>query len=182
MSLFRRPICRSTAFVVVAAGLVLTCRSASSAPRAAMAPQDSVQQGIAQFKSGNFAAAEATLRAASGTDASAYLAASLAKQRKYGDAEAPARAALAANATHDVAVAALGESLVGQKKFDDAIAAMSAAIGARGDLAYAYFWRGQGYDNKKQTAKMAADYQEFLRLAPKAPEAPTVQAILSGLR
>jgi hypothetical protein len=29
---------------------------------------------------------------------------------------------------------------------------------------------------------MAADYRAFLRLAPKAPEAPTVQAILASLR
>jgi tetratricopeptide (TPR) repeat protein len=79
-----------------------------------------------------------------------------------------------------VAVAALGESLVGQKKFDDAIAAMTTALEAKSDQAYAYFWRGQAYDNKKQTAKMAADYKEFLRLAPKAPEAATVQAILAA--
>lgn len=167
---------------VVAAFLVLTCRTAASAPRHSAPAEDAVQTGIAQFRSGNFAAAEATLRGASGPEASAYLAASLAKQRKYADAEAPARSAVAANATHEVAVAALGESLVGQKKFDDAVAAMTTALEAKSDQAYAYFWRGQAYDNKKQTAKMAADYKEFLRLAPKAPEAATVQAILASLR
>jgi tetratricopeptide (TPR) repeat protein len=167
---------------LIASGLILTCRTAASAPRAAAPVQDDVQAGIAQFKNGNFAAAEAALRNASGPDASAYLAASLAKQKKYAEAEGTARSAVAARPTHEVAVAALGESLVGQKKFDEAIQAMSAAIDAKADLAYAYFWRGQGYDNKRQPAKMAADYQEFLRLAPKAPEAPAVQAILSGLR
>ena len=167
---------------VLASGLVLTCRTASSAPRASVAAVDDVQTGIAQYRSGNYAAAEATLRGASGPEASAYLAASLVKQKKYAEAEAPARAAVAASATHEVALAALGESLVGQKKFDEAITAMTAAISANADLAYPYFWRGQAYDNKKQTAKMAADYKEFLRLAPKAPEAPTVQAILASLR
>lgn len=167
---------------VVASGLILTCRAASSAPRAPAAAADAVQTGIAQYKSGNYAAAEATLRGASGPEASAYLAASLVKQKKYADAEAPAKAAVAADATHEVALAALGESLVGQKKFDEAITAMTTAITANADLAYPYFWRGQAYDNKKQTAKMAADYQAFLRLAPKAPEAPTVQAILASLR
>jgi tetratricopeptide (TPR) repeat protein len=181
MNAFGRKLGVAVSFVV-AAGLVLTCRTAASAPRAAAAPQDPVATGIAQFRAGNFAAAEATLRGASGAEASAYLAASLAKQRKYADAEAPARSAVAASATHEVGVAALGESLVGQKKFDDAITAMTAAIEAKSDQAYGYFWRGQAYDNKKQTAKMAADYKEFLRLAPKAPEAATVQAILASLR
>lgn len=181
MKVFTRRLGFATSFLV-ASGLVLTCRTASSAPRAIAAAEDAVQTGIAQYKSGNYAAAEATLRGASGPEASAYLAASLAKQRKYADAEAPARAAVAANATHEVALAALGESLVGQKKFDEAIAAMTTALDAKADLAYPYFWRGQAYDNKKQTAKMAADYKEFLRLAPKAPEAPTVQAILASLR
>ena len=172
----------SCAGFAIACALILTCRSAASAPRAAAPPYDDVQAAIAQYRNGNFAAAEAALRGSSGTDANAYLAASLAKQRKYAEAEGPARSAVAASATHEVAVQALGESLVGQKKFDDAIQAMSSAIDAKGDQAYAFFWRGQAYDNKKQTAKMAADYKEFLRLAPKAPEAATVQAILASLR
>lgn len=167
--------------VVVAASVGLTCRAAASATPVA-APADNLQAGIAQFKAGQYAQAESTLRTASGPEASAYLAASLVKQKKYADAEAPAKTAIAANATHDVAVATLGESLVGQKKFDEAIAAMSKAIEARADLAYAFFWRGQAHDNKKQSARMVADYQTFLKLAPKAPEAPTVQAILSTLK
>jgi tetratricopeptide (TPR) repeat protein len=143
---------------------------------------DDVQDGIALFREGKYAEAEARLRAADGAEAKAYLAASLARQKKYGEAEGPARAALEANATHEVAVAALGEALVGQKKYDEAIERLSAAIGKRDDLAYAYLWRGQAYDKKNQAARMVADYQAFLRLAPKAPEAASVQAVLSALR
>jgi tetratricopeptide (TPR) repeat protein len=173
----------SAAFGIVAAcGLVLTCRSASSAPRSTVAPADNLQTGIALYKDGKYAQAESTLRGVGGVDGNAYLAASLVKQKKYAEAEGPAAAALAGNATHDVAVAALGESLVGQKKFDAAADAMSKAIEKNGGLAYAYFWRGQAYDNKKQTARMVADYQQFLKLAPKAPEAPTVQAILASVK
>lgn len=167
---------------VVASGLFLTCRSASSAPRTQAAAPDALAAGIAQYKAGNYAGAEATLRTASGPEASAYLAASLAKQKKFAEAEAPAKAAIAANPTHEVAVAALGNSLVGQKKYDEAIAAMTTAIGAKADMAYPYFWRGQAYDGKKQPANMAADYQKFLTLAPNAPEATTVRAILATLR
>jgi tetratricopeptide (TPR) repeat protein len=143
---------------------------------------DDVQDGIALFREGKFAEAEARLRGADGAEAKAYLAGSLARQKKYADAEAPARAALEANATHEVAVAALGEALVGQKKYDEAIERMTAAIGKKDDLAYAYLYRGQAYDKKNQAARMVADYQAFLRLAPKAPEAASVQAVLSALR
>ena len=104
------------------------------------------------------------------------------REGKYAEAEAPARAALDANPTHEAAVAALGEALVGQKKYDAAIEGLTAAIGKKDDLAYAYFWRGQAYDKKNQAARMVADYQTFLRLAPKSPEAASVQAVLSALR
>lgn len=143
---------------------------------------DDVQDGIALFNEGKYAEAEARLRGATGTEAEAYLAASLAKQKKYAEAEAPALAALKESPTHAVAVAALGEALVGQKKYDVAIDQLSAALGKNDDLAYAHFWRGQAYDKKNQAARMIADYQAFLKLAPKAPEAPSVQAVLAALR
>jgi tetratricopeptide (TPR) repeat protein len=157
---------------------------ASSGPRArAAAPQaDPLQEGISLFQQGKYAAAESALRGASGPEASAYLAGALAKQRKYADAEGPAKAALEANPTHEVAVAAIGESLVGQKKYDEADARLSAAIGAKADLAYAYFWRAQAYNGLKKADRMVADYETFLKLAPKAPEAPSVQQLLAGLR
>ena len=124
----------------------------------------------------------ASLRRASGPEASAYLAGSLAKQRKYAEAEAPAKAALEANGTHEIAVAALGASLVGQGKFDEAVARLSAAVAARADLAYAYYWRAQAFQQQKKADRMVADYETFLKLAPKAPEAATIQQFLSTLQ
>ncbi len=152
------------------------------APATGAWADDDVADGVALFKDGKYAEAEARLREAKGTEAEAYLAASLAKQKKYAEAEAPALAALKESPLHAVAVAALGESLVGQKKYDDAIERLSVVLGRKDDLAYAYFWRGQAYDKKNQAARMVADYQSFLKLAPKAPEAPSVQAVLAALR
>lgn len=142
---------------------------------------DDVADGIALFNEGKYAEAEAKLSPGVGTEAHAYLAASLVKQKKYAEAEAPALAALKESPTHAVAVAALGESLVGQKKYDDAIERLSVVLGKE-EVAYAFFWRGQAYDKNKQAARMVADYQAFLKLAPKAPEAPIVQAVLAALR
>lgn len=141
-----------------------------------------VGAGIAHFEAGRYTEAEAALRGAAGLDAKAYLAASIAKQKRYEEAEAPASEVLAEVPAHPIAVAALGESLVGQKKFDAAVERMSAALGERQDVAYAYYWRGQAWNNKRQADRMVADFESFLRLAPKAPEAPLVQQLLAALR
>jgi tetratricopeptide (TPR) repeat protein len=158
------------------------CASGGPRARAAAPAPDDLQEGITLFQQGKYAAAEEPLRRAQGPEANAYLAGALAKQHKYAEAEGPAKAALEANGTHEVAVAAIGESLVGQKKYDEADARLSAAIGARADLAYAYFWRAQAYNGLKKADRMVADYETFLKLAPKAPEAPSVQQLLASLR
>jgi tetratricopeptide (TPR) repeat protein len=139
-------------------------------------------QGVALYREGKYAEAEPVLRGASGLEAKAYLAATLARLKKHEEAEAQAKAVLAENATHPVAVAALGESLVGQQKLDEAVERLSAALKAQADLAYAYYWRGQAFQLKKQVARMVEDYQSFLKLAPEAPEAPALKVLLAGLR
>jgi tetratricopeptide (TPR) repeat protein len=165
------------------AAFVAACKTTSAATaRAATASPQDVQAGISLYQQGKYAEAEAQLRGAEGAEAKAYLAGSLAKQKKYGEAEAAAGAALAASPTHEVAVAALGESLVGQKKYDDAIARLEAAVGKKGDLAYGFYWLGHAYYNKKQTDQMLRAFDRFLQLAPKAPEAPAVQQLLAGVR
>lgn len=146
-----------------------------------LAAQD-VGTGIAHFEAGRYAEAEAALRGAAGLDAKAYLAASIAKQKRYEEAEAPASEVLAEAPAHAIAAAALGQSLVGQTKYDAAVERMSAALVARKDIAYAYYWRGQAYNNKRQADRMVADFESFLQLAPKAPEAPLVQQLLAALR
>jgi tetratricopeptide (TPR) repeat protein len=165
-------------FSVVLAGLLVVPVMGARADDVA----DDVADGIALYREGKYAEAEARLKDGAGIEAKAYLAGSLAKQKKYAEAQVPALAALTESPTHEVAVTALGEALVGQKKYDDAIERLSAALAKKDDLAYAYFWRGQAYDKKNQAARMVADYQAFLKLAPKAPEAPAVQAVLAALR
>ena len=54
-------------------------------------------------------------------------------------------------------------------------------IKRKADFAYAYFWRGQAYYGKKRADKMVSDFETFLKLAPKSPEAPIVRQLLSSL-
>ncbi len=157
----------------VAAGALLVASAAAA--------QDAAQ-GIALYNEGRYAEAEPVLRQAEGTEARAYLAATLERLARHAEAEAEARAALAADPVQPVAVATLGAALVVQNKLDEAITQMSAALAANAELADAYYWRGQAYQRTKQIARMADDYQAFLKLRPDAPEAPALKAVLAGLR
>jgi tetratricopeptide (TPR) repeat protein len=141
-----------------------------------------VGQGIALYNEGRYAEAEPVLRAAEGTEARAYLAATLERLARHAEAEAEANAALQADPVQPVAVAALGESLVMQNRLEDAIGRMTTALGAKADLAYAYYWRGQAYQRTKQIARMVEDYENFLKLRPDAPEAPALKILLASLR
>ncbi len=161
---------------------VLTLSGSAGWVSAQPAPQSDVQAGIALYDSGKYAEAEAALRNCADPVAKAYLAASLAKQKKHAEAEVVAKEVLESRPTDEVAVAALGHALLGQDKNDEAIERLTAAIQAEPKLAYAYYWRGQAYNNKKKVSSMASDFQMFLKLAPKAPEVKLVQAVLAGLR
>ncbi len=151
------------------------------ADRGTAQPSQSVQAGIALYDSGKYVEAEAALRDLADPVAKAYLAASLAKQKKHPEAEVLAKGVLESRPTDEIAVAALGSALLGQDKNDEAIERLTGAIQAEPKLAYAYYWRGQAYNNKKKVSSMASDFQMFLKLAPKAPEVKLVQAVLAGL-
>jgi tetratricopeptide (TPR) repeat protein len=106
----------------------------------------------------------------------------LVDQKKFAEAEGPARDALVACPGHADAAKALGAALVGQKKYDDAISRLEAVVAANGNAPYAYYWLGHAYYNKKQNDKMARNFDKFLQLSPSAPEAASVRQLLAGIR
>jgi tetratricopeptide (TPR) repeat protein len=161
--------------------LAMALLAASLGLGASARADEKLDAAVSLYQQGKFSEAEAALRDAPGAEAKGYLAAALAKQKKYDDAVAAANAALADAPTHELAVAGLGEALVGQKKYDEAVEKLSEVI-KKADVPYAYYWRGQAYYNKKQADRMVADYEMFLKLAPKAPEAKSVEQLLSALK
>jgi hypothetical protein len=135
-------------------------------------------QGIALYREGKYAEAEPVLRGASGLEAKAYLAATLARLKKLEEAEAQAKAVLA-EAQPPGAVARSANPSWGSRSWMGRRAARppeGAAICLRALLA------GQAFQLKKQVARMVEDYQSFLKLAPEAPEAPALKVLLAGLR
>jgi tetratricopeptide (TPR) repeat protein len=173
---------RAALYGLALMGLVAACASAARATAAGAGAAPTLEQAVALYQQGKYADAEKILRGLQGPDASAYLSVALARQQRFAEAEAPASSALAANPTHAVAVEGLGQSLVGQKRYDDAIARMSAALAAKSDLAYAYYWRGMAYYNKRQPDKMVGDFENFLKLSPQAPEAAAVRQLLATFK
>jgi tetratricopeptide (TPR) repeat protein len=163
------------------------CASSSSgsrpapAPPPAPAPEAAVEQGVALYEQGRYSEAAATLAPASGVRGLAYLAASRVRLGQHAAAEAPAREALRLSAAHPVASAALGEALVTQGKLAQAIQQLTAVLEVDPRVPYAHYWRGQAYHRTRQIARMVEDYEAFLRLAPGAPEAPAVRALLGSL-
>lgn len=164
-------------------GAVAACASAARATTAgrASSPQ-TLEQAIALYQQGKYAEAEQILRGLQGPDASAYLALSLGRQQRFAEAEVPASSALGADPVHATAAQALGLSLVGQKKYDDAVNRLSTILAAKSDLAYAYYWRGRAYQEKRQPDRMVGDFEAFLKLAPQAPEAVAVRQLLASFK
>ena len=180
---------RTTLLVLLALPALWACASSPSrrapapgpAPPRAAAP-DAVEQGVALYQQGRYSEAEKTLAPVPGVRARAYLAASRVRLQRYAGAEAPAREALQGSPGDPVASAALGEALVSQGKLDETIQRLTAVIQADPRLPYAYYWRGQAFQRRRQIARMVDDYQAFLRLAPDSPEAPAVKTLLGGLQ
>ena len=49
-------------------------------------------------------------------------------------------------------------------------------------MAYAHYMAGMSYYRAKRVDKMAVYFENFLKLAPAAPEAPAVQSIMKTVR
>jgi tetratricopeptide (TPR) repeat protein len=180
---------RAVLTICVASALAVVCASTVPASRwSGGAAGGQLEQAVSLYNQGKYAEAASILSGLDSVDAKAYLAACLARQKKFVEAETAAKAVLEQSPTHRVAVAGLGQSLVGQGKFDEAVERLSAAITAtenaenKTDAAYAFFWRGQAHYKKGQADKMVADFEIFLKLAPEAPEANTVRQLLAGVR
>jgi tetratricopeptide (TPR) repeat protein len=167
---------------IVATLVAAGCASARPARVGPMQTGGGLSAGVAAYRAGQYAQAEQALRDQQDPEAKAYLAAALAKQKKWDEVEVPATSALAAVPSQPTAAGALGEALVALGRYDDAVARMSAVINADKAVAYAFYWRGHAHSRKKQADRMISDFEVFLKLAPDAPEAETVRQLLSALR
>ena len=93
-------------------------------------------------------------------------------------AVASARQAVATNDGEAAAHYQLGLALARQQQWAEAAAAFDAAIQRQPMNAYAHYYSGMMHYRAGRHDQMAIRFDQFLKLAPEAPERPEVQSIV----
>jgi len=68
------------------------------------------------------------------------------------------------------------------RQYADAAKDLEEAIRRNPENAYAHYYAGLAYNGLRRPDKMVAHFEQFLKLAPEAPERSRVQSILSTVR
>ena len=97
-------------------------------------------------------------------------------------AVASARQGVAAGGDLPQAHYQLGLALIRQQQWADAAAALEAASSRQPTNAYAHYYGGMAYYRANRVDRMATHFEQFLKLAPEAPERPEVTSIMRTLQ
>ena len=174
-----------TARLLLAAALACGCSHAVRA--GGSMPQPEVDRGIELYNTRNFQEAAQVLEAATQASpgnarALTYLGLSRLELQQPGSAEEAFRKAIESDGNYAQAHYGLGLALgyLGQR--DKAIASLEKALSLDSGNAYAHYHLGLALQQSGATDRALLHLQRFLELAPEAPEAPRVRALLSQLR
>jgi tetratricopeptide (TPR) repeat protein len=99
-----------------------------------------------------------------------------------GGSEAAARRAVELNGGLAEAHYQLGQALYAASNWAAAAEAFTQAAQIAPRHAYAHYYAGQSYYRAKRVDRMAQHFEYFLKLAPQAPEAPQVSAVMRTVR
>ena len=98
------------------------------------------------------------------------------------DAVNAARTAVERNGEQAEAQFQLGQALDAKGENAEAAEAFAKAAERAPQLAYAHYHAGMSFYKAKRVDKMAVYFENFLKLAPNAPENPAVQSIMKTVR
>ncbi|HWM91308.1 MAG TPA: tetratricopeptide repeat protein [Thermoanaerobaculia bacterium] len=76
----------------------------------------------------------------------------------------------------------IGVARFSQQQWQPAMDQLNQAIQMDSNLAFAYFYRGLTADKMKRTDILVNDMEQFLKLAPNAPEAEAAKAVLRAVK
>ena len=93
-----------------------------------------------------------------------------------------ARTAVERNADLAQAQYQLGQALDAKGENAQAAEAFAKAAEQAPQMAYAHYYAGMSFYKAKRVDKMAVYFENFLKLAPNAPERPAVQSIMKTVR
>ena len=122
------------------------------------------------------------LVAADPTDATAqyYLGASLVRTKKFGPARDALRLAVRGGFDPAMVNYQIGLSYLFAEQWQQAIDAFTLGLAVEPRFAHMYYWRGLAWDKVGRKDNMLLDLDQFLKLAPKAPEAGKAKSILKS--
>lgn len=107
----------------------------------------------------------------------------LIRQKKYAEAESQLACAVELDGGSAAARLHRGHALIRLGRGDEAEAELRLVLKLAGPgLALAHRYLGALYVERGDDARAAAALEEYLRLAPDAPDAPQVRAVLAGLK
>ena len=132
----------------------------------------------AAWKAASQNAAEAVTKDPDNATAQFYLGASLVRERKFGAARSALL--LAERGGFDPAMVQhqIGLSHLFAEEWQSARKAFDRALETNPQFAPSYFWRGMARDKLGKKAKLVNDLDQFVKLAPNAPEAGRARAVL----
>ncbi|HSL17135.1 MAG TPA: hypothetical protein VLB51_04445 [Methylomirabilota bacterium] len=140
-------------------------------------------QATAAFKAAESRARKAVEASSDDAVAQFYLAASLIRQKKGFDAARKALDAAAQNGfDRSMVEFQRGLSFLLQEDWQTAKDAFDAVEKLEPRYAHLYFYRAMAWDKLKRTDMLLNDLDQFVKLAPNAPEAKTAKAILASAK
>jgi Flp pilus assembly protein TadD len=116
------------------------------------------------------------------TDATAqyYLGAALVRTKKFGPARDALRLAVRGGFDPAMVNYQIGLSYLFAEQWQQAIDAFNLGLAVEPRFAHMYYWRGLAWDKVGRKDNMLLDLDQFLKLAPNAPEAGKARSILKS--
>jgi tetratricopeptide (TPR) repeat protein len=111
-----------------------------------------------------------------------YLGASQARLKQFGPARKALEAAREGGFDPTLVDYQLGLSYVLEEKWQDAVAAFDAVAAGDPKFAHLYFYRGLAWGKLDRKDKMLVDMDQFVKLAPNAPEAAIAGTYLAAAK
>lgn len=109
-----------------------------------------------------------------------YLGAALVRMKKYGEARKALGKAIEAGFDSTQANFQIGLSYAFEGNWQDAETTLSKVVKADKAFAHAYYYRGITWDKLKRKDNMLVDMDQFVKLAPAAPEAGKARSLLNA--
>jgi tetratricopeptide (TPR) repeat protein len=142
--------------------------------------QDKRTEAGAAWKAAEKSAGGAVKKDPNNATAQFYLGASLVRSKKYEDARKALRLAVRGGFDEPMVNHQIGLSYLFAEQWQEAKDAFDLGLSVDPRYAPMYFWRAMAWDKLGRKDNMLIDLDQYLKLAPKGPEAGKAEALLKA--